>query len=95
MTLARMLASIALPVVAIAFAIAATATSSDRAMASAGDSIDSVSGYICVTLPCDYVISMRDRNVICLKTWPNNDRRRKVELQCKKKIGNRWVPVSD
>lgn len=63
------------------------------ANANAGNSIDPESGYICLTLQCDFVVSRKDKNVICKKIWPANDHRRKAQLQCSRKSGGQWIPA--
>ena len=59
--------------------------------ATEGNAYDPDTGLLCLTPACDYVRSPKDKNSICRKVWPNNDRRKKVELDCKKKSGGRWV----
>lgn len=70
-------------------------TFSGHAAASAGSSIDPETGLICITLQCDFLASRRDKNIVCQKVWPNNDRRESVDLQCRKKVGGRWVPTDE
>ena len=56
-----------------------------------GDAYDADTGMLCLTIICDYVRKRGSNECICNKVWPNNDRRQRVQLECTKSVGGRWV----
>jgi len=62
---------------AIAFALPGTAQEANYA----GESVDPVTGYLCVTPFCDTVV-LPDSDCLCQKLNPNETRRADLQLAC-------------
>lgn len=73
----------------VAVAGSITLSQATPANASAGSSKDPDTGLICITPQCDFLRSVDGSNVSCRKVWPDNDRRKKVQLRCSKKVERR------
>jgi hypothetical protein len=50
--------------------------------AGGGSRKDPDTGLICMTPQCDVVRTVDGTNVMCVKVWPDNDRRKKPQLRC-------------
>lgn len=56
-----------------------------------GNAYDPDTGMLCLTIICDYVRKNGSAHCLCKKVWPNNDRRKRVQLECSKKVDGRRV----
>ena len=66
---------------ALLLALLAAPASAQDGPAYAGESVDPVTGYRCVTPFCDTIV-LPDSNCLCQKLNPNETRRSDLELKC-------------
>ena len=64
------------------FVITPVLASQEYPQSEGGALVDRDTGLRCLNQFCDYVRDPGDVHCLCKKAWPDNDRRKKVRLEC-------------